>query len=122
MNEDKILGAGLMKDAIRYKEIIAYKETCTDPFVKQIIRRFLGANNANGSLFAQLRKTWEQCKRLQDAIKDHKKKHFLEGYSSQCNEANLELWELVNDDLEKIKPKRREYKSGPINHQQEEGK
>ena len=26
MNEDKILGAGLMKDAIRYKEIIAYKE------------------------------------------------------------------------------------------------
>ena len=107
MNEDKILGAGLMKDAIRYKEIIAYKETCTDPFVKQIIRRFLGANNANGSLFAQLRKTWEQCKRLQDAIKEHKKKHYSEGYSSQCNEANLELWSHVNDDLESIKPTRR---------------
>ena len=111
-----------MKSEMKVEEIIAYKETCTDPFVKQIIRRFLGANNANGSLFAQLRKTWEQCKRLQDAIKEHKKKHFSEGYSSQCNEANLELWELVNDDLEKIKPKRREYKSGPTNHQQEEGK
>lgn len=107
MSEDKILGAGLMPNAIRYKEILAFKETCTDPFVKQIIRRFLGAHNANGRLFAQLRKNWEQSKRLMDAIKAHKKKHFGEAYAAQLTEANIELWSHVNDDLESIKPTRK---------------
>lgn len=107
MSDDKIKGAGLMPNAIRYKEILAYKETCTDPFVKQIIRRFLGAHNANARLFTQLRKNWEANKRLQDAIKNHKRRHFGEAYAAQLTEANIELWELVNDDIESIQPTRK---------------
>lgn len=77
---------------IKHKDIVAYKATCTDPFVREVLRRFLGAHNANQ----------RQAKRLlslQEAIKAHKRKHFGEAYAAQLTEANIELWSMVNDDL-----------------------